>query len=111
MNELIYSVLAVIAPHILEVVGVIVAAIIARAAAYAGAKWRLDIEQKAQDDLHRALMTGARMAIDRTLTKASAADLAIGYARASVPGAIRKLKPPQEVLVNLARAKVAEASK
>lgn len=100
-----------LAPHILELIAGLLSALIGWAAMAAKRKWGLDIEARHREALHSALMTGARMALDRALSPQGAADLAVGYAEASVPGAIRALKPSREVMVNLARAKVAEAAK
>lgn len=108
--DLLNTLAAALAPHILELMAGALSAMIGWAAMAAKRKWGLDIEARHREALHSALMTGARMALDRALSPQSAADLAIGYAEASVPGAIRALRPTPEVLVNLARAKVAEAN-
>ena len=100
-----------LAPHILELIAGLLSAVIGWAAMAAKRRWNIEVEARHREALHSALMTGARMAIDRALSPASAADLAIGYARSSVPDAIKALRPSSEVLVNLARAKVAEAAK
>ena len=100
-----------IAPHILELIAGLLSAMIGWAAMAAQRKWGLDVEARHREALHSALMTGARMALDRALSPASATDLAISYARVSVPDAIKALRPSGEVLVNLARAKIAEATK
>lgn len=100
-----------LAPHLLELIAGLLSAVIGWAAMAAKRRWNIEVEARHREALHSALMTGARMALDRALSPASAADLAIGYAQVSVPDAIRALRPSSEVLVNLARAKVAEAAK
>lgn len=95
-------------PHLLEILGLILTAIIGWAASKARQKWGLDIEAKHRDALHQALMTGARLAASRQLDAAKAIDLILGYVRTSVPDAIGKLNPPQSVLENLAKAKIEE---
>ena len=100
-----------LAPHILELIAGLLSAVIGWAAMAAKRKWGLDVEARHREALHSALMTGARMALDRAISPQGAADLAVGYAEVSVPDAIRALKPSREVLINLARAKVAEAAK
>lgn len=100
-----------LAPHILELLAGALSALIGWAAMAAKRKWGLDIESRHREALHSALMTGARMALDRAISPQGAADLAVGYAEASVPDAIKALRPTPEVLINLARAKVAEVTK
>lgn len=109
--DILNAILVAAAPHLLELVGGALAALLSWAAMAARAKWSIDIEARHREALHSALMTGARMALDRALSQASAADLAVGYARASVPGAIKALRPSPDVLVNLARAKLQEAGR
>lgn len=109
MMDILLAVLAASAPHFLELLGALVAALISWAAVAVQRKWGLDIEARHREALHSALMTGARMALDRALSPQSAAELAVAYARESVPDAMRKLQPSPEVLANLARAKLAEA--
>lgn len=77
-------------------------------------RWRIDIEAKHREALHRALHSGTELLID-TLQKHPAVavpDRAIGeivdYVRMSVPGAIRRLGPSQEQLEQMARAKLRE---
>ena len=96
----------IIAPHVLEIIAVGLSAIIASAAGYAKRKWGLDIEARHRDALHSALLTGIKMAMARNLDTGKAVDLAIGYARLSVPDAIKALKPAEGVLASIARAKI-----
>ncbi|RMC29670.1 hypothetical protein [Paracoccus alkanivorans] len=74
-------------------------------------RWRIEIEAKHREALHRALHSGAELLID-TIQKHPAVavpDRAIGeivdYVRMSVPGAIRRLGPSLE---QMARAKLRE---
>lgn len=55
-------------------------------------------------------MTGARLAAARELTGAAAVSLILDYVRQSVPGALSKLTPSQNVLKDLAEAKLQEIS-
>ena len=109
--DIINTLAVALAPHLLEVVAGLLSAVIGWAAMAAKRKWGLDVEARHREALHSALMTGARMALDRAISPHGAADLAVGYAEVSVPDAIKALRPTQEVLINLARAKVAEAAK
>lgn len=94
------------APHLLQIASAIVLALIGWAANTVRRKWGVDIEAKYQSDLHTALMTAARLALAKQLTGAAAIELALDYAKRSVPDAIRKLNPPQAVIENLAKAKL-----
>ena len=70
-----------------------------------------EIEARHREALHSALMTGARIALQRGLKPQAAVDMAIGYARTSVPDAIRELDPNEAVLTSRARAVLEEAQK
>lgn len=70
----------------------------------------ITIEAKYRDDLHSALMTGARLAASRQLTGAAAIQLALEYARKSVPDALSKLSPSPVVLKELAESKIQEVA-
>lgn len=93
-------------PYALEIVGLGLSAVISWAAVRFTKKTGLDIEQRHRDALHTALMTAARLALAKQLTGAAAIELALDYAKRSVPDAIRKLNPPQAVIENLAKAKL-----
>ena len=96
----------IIAPHVLEIVGVVLSAIIASAAGYAKRKWGLDIEARHRESLHSALMTGMRDAMLIHLTTGQAVKSAIAHARLSVPDAIKALRPTDGVLASIARSKI-----
>lgn len=75
-------------------------------------RWRLDIEARHREALHKALDTGIGLAID-TMQKhptIAAPDMAIGvvldYVDRSVPDALRKLAPSRAHLEDMARAKL-----
>jgi hypothetical protein len=72
-------------------------------------KTGMEIEQKYRDSLHMALTTGILAALQRGLSGHAAIEAAVGYARMSVPGAIQKLGPTEQVLANLATAKLQQA--
>jgi hypothetical protein len=98
----------IIAPHVLEIIAVGLSATIASAAQYAKRKWGLDIEARHRAALHQALLTGIKMAMARNIDTGKAVDLAIGYARLSVPDAIKALRPTEGVLATIARSKITE---
>lgn len=78
-------------------------------------KWRLDVEARHRDALHKALNTGVGLALDTIQLHpgVAAADLAasqvVGYVKRSVPDAIKKLGPSQKQLEDMARSKIQEA--
>lgn len=111
MHDILTALLQALLPHFLEILGATLTVLIGWAADTARRRWGIEIEARHREALHSALMTGARMAIQRGLTGAKAAELAVGYAQSSVPGAIRALQPAPEVLSNLARAKVGEVDR
>lgn len=79
------------------------------AAGFAARKWGIDVEEKHRNALHSALMTGARLALNRQLTGPAAIDLIVTHVRQSVPDALGKLKPSENILGRLAEAKLQEA--
>lgn len=54
-------------------------------------------------------MTGARLALNRQLTGPAAIDLVVAHVRQSVPDALGKLTPSENILGRLAEAKLQEA--
>lgn len=98
-----------ILPVLLQLAGIVLAAIIGQAALRLKARWGIDIEQAHQQSLHRALMSGINAALMRGLTGTSATAAAIIYAERSVPDAIKALAPAPDVLRSLAEAKLREA--
>lgn len=95
-----------VAPALLEAIAAVVALMIGWASVYAQRKWGIEIEARHREALHSALTTGARLALDGQLTGKAAVDLAIDYARASVPDAIRALVRDDGVLMRLAESKL-----
>ncbi|WP_449044211.1 hypothetical protein [Paracoccus versutus] len=104
------TIITAAAPHILELLGLVLTGIIGWAAAAARRKWGIDIEASHREAMHWALYTGAQLALERKLTGKAAIDLILGYARRSVPDAIGNLKPSAEVLTDLAKAKLEQAA-
>ena len=110
MSDILIALLQSLMPHFLEILGAMLTVLIGWAADTARRRWGLDIEARHREALHSALMTGARIAVERGLTSATGVSFAIGYAESSVPGAITALRPSPEVLSNLARSKLIAAS-
>lgn len=103
------TVIAAIAPQLLTAVGALLTVLIGWAADTARRRWGIQIEQAHREALHSAIMTGVKLALQRGMSGPQAAELAVGYARASVPDAIAALGARDDVLANLARAKMGEA--
>lgn len=97
-------------PQLMQIVGIVLMGIIGWAATAAKAKWGIDIEAKNRIALHSALMTGVMAALGRGATTQEAVEAALDYVIKSVPDALTALKPPQDVLRDLATAKVQAAT-
>ena len=102
------TVIAAIAPQILTAIGALLTVLIGWAADTARRRWGIQIEQAHREALHSAIMTGVKLALQRGMSGPQAAELAVGYARASVPDAIAALGARDDVLANLARAKIGD---
>lgn len=101
---------AAVLPHLLEIINILLAGLVAWVANVARKKWGVDIEARHREALQSALMNGARLALDRKLDAKAALQLILSYVHESVPGAIKALKPPVRVLEDLAWAKLQEAA-
>lgn len=102
----------IVQPIIVDLLLTLILAIIAWLMRKLPERWRLDIEARHRDALHKALDTGIGLAID-TMQKhpsIAAPDMAIGvvldYVERSVPDALRKLAPSRAHLEDMARAKL-----
>lgn len=96
---------------LLTAFGILLSAIITWVAVTIQRKTSLVIEAAHRDALHSAIMSGVSAAAARIGAGARPQDLVqegIAYARASVPDAIRALRPGVEVLTDLALAKAEE---
>lgn len=99
-------------PIIVDLLLTLILAIIAWLMRKLPERWRLDIEARHREALHKALDTGIGLAID-TMQKhptIAAPDMAIGtvldYVERSVPDALRRLAPTRAHLEDMARAKL-----
>lgn len=103
------NIIAALMPHLLEITAALLSALIGWAANTARIRWGVQIDADHREALHRALMTGATLALGRNVPDQVAVDIAINHAKASVPDALRKLAPSKTTLETIARAKLAEA--
>lgn len=93
-------------PMLLNIAGAVLSLVIAWAAFTAKRKWNIEIEAKHRDALHMAFMTAARLALAKQLTGAAALQLALDYARKSVPDALDYLRPSVATQKELAESKL-----
>ena len=104
----------ILAPVIADYLGFVILGIVGFFLRNLPAKWRLDVEQKHRDALHRALLTGVNFAFDTlqlhpaVATHDKAIAVAVDYVKGSVPDALKRLAPSQEQLEAMARAKLQE---
>lgn len=96
-------------PHVMEIIGILLTAIIGWAAAKARQKWGIDIQAHHREALHWALHTGTQLALERKLTGEAARSLILDYVRRSVPDALAAISPSPATLENLAESKLEEA--
>lgn len=102
---------AAVMPHVLEIISIFLASMLGWAANAARKKWGIDIEARYRDALHSAMMTGARLALQRGLTGQEAVAEILRHVQISVPDAVIGLDARAEVLGNLANAKLQEIAK
>lgn len=99
-----------LSPVLLEIIAGLLTALLSWVVLTLRQRWGIEIEARHREALQSAMMNGARIALARGLSGAAAADLAQGYAQASVPDAMRNLRPSEAVLAQLARAKLHEVT-
>ena len=104
---------ATIAPFLPDLIGAAVTALLGYAVTLLRARFGIEIEARNREALHSALTTGALLGLAKLGVTASKDDLAaasVEYARSSVPGALARLAPSNEVLTSLALSKVQQVT-
>lgn len=104
---------ALIAPYLPDLIGAAVTALLGYAVTLIKAKTGIEIDARHREALHSALTTGALLGLAKlgiTADKAALAEAAVTYAKTSVPGALARLAPSDEVLTNLALSKVQQVT-
>ena len=107
MNQFLHD----IQPALFELLAVILTSVISFVALKVKQKFNVDIEQKYQEDLHKALLSGAKAAWEKLGPSATNQELiehAVVHAERSVPDAIKALAPSEDVLGRIAMSKVAD---
>ncbi|EKX55711.1 hypothetical protein D516_3981 [Rhodobacter sp. AKP1] len=102
--------LTALMPSILDLAGVALTALIGFATLRFQRWTGIQIEARHREALHSAIMTAARVAVARGLTREVATEFVSSYARASVPEALKRLSPSAETLEALVRSKLLEVA-
>jgi hypothetical protein len=105
------TLMTLLAPHLADIVGVIITALMTFIAAQVKARTGSELDARAREALHSALTTGAMLALARYgrtagVNQEAMIAEAVSYAKASVPDAIKRLGPVGSVLADLAVAKI-----
>lgn len=111
MYAVLLDIYTAILPTILQAIAGVLGLLLIRAANVASTRWGIEIEARHREALHSAIMSGIRAALSRGSTGQDAVAAALAYVQESVPDALAALKPSQEVLTNLAKARLLEAQK
>ncbi len=96
-------------PTLLQLIGSILGLLLIRAANLASSRWGIEIEARHREALHSAIMSGIQAALMRGVKGEAAVTAALQHARASVPDALRALRPDEAVLTAIAKAKLQQA--
>ncbi|AZB57580.1 hypothetical protein EBL89_20190 [Cereibacter sphaeroides] len=102
--------LTTLTPGLLDLAGVVLTALIGLAAVRFQRWTGIQIEARHREALHSAIMTAARVAVARGLTRDVATEFVAAYVRASVPDALKRLSPSAETLDALVRSKLLEVA-
>ncbi len=97
-------------PSLLDLAGVVLTALIGFATVRFQHWTGIQIEARHREALHSAIMTAARVAVARGLTREVAAEFVSSYVRASVPDALKRLSPSVETMDALVRSKLLEVT-
>jgi hypothetical protein len=100
-----------LSPWLIDVLATGLAALLGWIGMMVRAKIGLDIEASLRAALKEALDTGAQNAVAGGLSGPTAISATIAHAQRSVPGALKALAPTESVLINLAKAKLAQITR
>ena len=95
---------------IMEALGLVITAFIGWLAVLVRRKFDIEIEAKHREALHSALLTGAKLALSKSLTGAAAIQVIKDFAKRSVPDAIEYFDLDKKIVTfdNLAEGKLQE---
>lgn len=108
MKDILVAAMNELLPIAVQLASLALAAWIARVAAFAKARWGIEIEARHREALHSALLTGAAAVVTRQMTWDTAKSAVKAYARRSVPDALAALRPDPQVLDDLIESKLRE---
>ncbi|MFQ6756879.1 hypothetical protein V6Z72_21300 [Cereibacter sphaeroides] len=100
--------LTALTPSLLDLAGVVLTALIGLATVRFQRWTGIQIEARHREALHSAIMTAARVAVARGLTRDVATEFVAAYVRAAVPDALKRLSPSAETMDALVRSKLLE---
>ncbi|RHZ90456.1 hypothetical protein D1114_23105 [Cereibacter sphaeroides] len=103
--------LIALTPSLLDLAGVALTALIGFATVRFQRWTGIQIEARHREALHSAIMTAARVAVARGLTREVASEFVAAYVRTSVPDALKRLQPSAETMDALVRSKLLEVAK
>jgi hypothetical protein len=102
--------LQLIVSILIPVVSTVVPLLLGWVAVILKQKYNIELEAKDQTALHSAILTGITAALAKVANRGAPSSeiisQAIDHANASVPDALKRLKPSTEVLVNIAHSKM-----
>lgn len=108
MQDLLTAIWASFLPYLGDVLGVIIAALVASAFTLLRRWTGVQIGQRHADRLSAAIQRGAVLALSRQLTGERARALVLDYLRETVPDALRSVAPTEAALSMRAEATLAE---
>ena len=98
MQDLLTALWAAALPHLGELLGLIITALVARAVVVLREWSGVQISQRHADRLSAAIQRGAVLAMERQLTGERARALVLEYLRETVPDALRAVAPSDAAL-------------
>lgn len=108
MTDFIASLWLILQPHLAELIGLAIAALVAQAVA-ALRRWTgVQIDQRHADRLSAAINRGVALAMAKQLDGEAARGLVLAYLRETVPDALRAVAPSVEALALRIEASLAE---
>ena len=105
---MVVEVVEALLPLVFEAVSILLALLLGWLAIQLRRRYGIQIEAVHRDALHTALMSGVSRAMELGWDRRAIADEALAYAKRSVPDAIASLRAEDDLLRDLAVAKLGE---